>query len=199
MNLTYIDALHLVLILLAYLLGSLSSAIFVSRCFGLPDPRKEGSNNPGATNMMRLGGRLPAAITLTGDVLKGVLPVALGVYFELPPWLISALFFAAVIGHVFPIYTHFQGGKGVATYIGGLIGLSPPLAGLFISVWLLVFLLCRISSLAAMVALIVMPIAVYFLMDMAYLPVFIALTIIILWRHKSNITRLCQGQESQIK
>lgn len=183
----------------SYLLGALSSAMGVSRLFNLPDPKTAGSENPGATNMLRLGGRLPAFLTLLGDMLKGLIPVALAKYFYGEPWFVSAVFFAVVLGHIFPVFYRFKGGKGVATYLGGLLGLSPWLGGSFLLAWIVVFLISRISSLSAMVALVAVPLTAYWTGDRLYVGVLLLLAGIILWRHWPNVQRLSQGKESRFK
>lgn len=183
----------------SYLLGSLSSAIIVCRLFRLPDPRLAGSHNPGTTNVLRLGGKLPAALTLLGDLLKGLLPVAAAHYFVGNPWLVSAVFFAAVVGHLYPVFFGFKGGKGVATFIGGIFGLSPLLGAIFVLTWFGIFVLTRYSSLSAIIAIITMPFWIYFRLDRRYMVVFIVLGLLILWRHRDNIVRLCHGKESKFK
>lgn len=136
----------------AYLLGSLSSAIIVCKAFGLPDPRSQGSKNPGATNVMRIGGKKLAVLVLVGDVLKGVVAVLLAKTLGLSGELLAAAGFAVFLGHCFPVFFSFKGGKGVATAMGALLALSPFIAGLTFLVWLIVFAVFRYSSLAAMTA-----------------------------------------------
>jgi glycerol-3-phosphate acyltransferase PlsY len=182
---------------LAYCLGSLSSAILVCRLFSLPDPRVAGSKNPGATNVLRLGGRLPAFLTLLGDILKGFLPVLLVKLVTSNPYIISAVLLAAILGHLYPVFFQFKGGKGVATAIGALLALSPVLGILFVCIWLIVFALTRYSSLSAMLATVCMPLCAWFV-DKRYIPVLLLLAIIILWRHRENIARLVKGQEDKV-
>lgn len=141
------------LTLLAYLIGSLSFAILLSRLTGLPDPRASGSGNPGATNMLRLAGRRLAIATLFGDLLKGLLPVLLAARLDLSVQQQGWVGLAAVIGHLYPLYFRFRGGKGVATAAGALLGLYLPAALLAVVAWLAVFRLTRTSSLAALIAL----------------------------------------------
>ncbi|HKY69998.1 MAG TPA: glycerol-3-phosphate 1-O-acyltransferase PlsY, partial [Gammaproteobacteria bacterium] len=138
--------------LLAYLVGSISSAVLVSRLFGLPDPRQAGSHNPGTTNVLRLGGKWPAALTLLGDVLKGFVPVFIAKIFLINPWGIGLIGLSAFLGHLYPLYFNFVGGKGVATFWGVLMAWYPLLALAFGFTWLLVAFLLRISSLASLVA-----------------------------------------------
>lgn len=181
----------------AYLVGSISSAILICRIFKLPDPRTQGSGNPGATNVMRLGGRIPAALTLCGDVLKGWLPVFLVQFFTDNPLIVILTLLAAVCGHLFPIFFKFKGGKGVATALGGIAGLSLPLAGIFIATWCGVFAIFRISSLSALIAIASLPGWALFLHPKTYALGLLLLAIIIIWRHKSNIERLLQGKEGK--
>jgi len=182
------------LALLAYLLGSLSFAILLSRLAGGPDPRASGSGNPGATNMLRVAGKRLAILTLLGDLLKGLLPVLaaylLGFELQQQAW----IGLAAVIGHLYPLYFRFQGGKGVATAAGMLLGLYAPAALLAIGVWVLTFLMTRTSSLAALIA---TPMALPLLawqQPAALLPV-CALTGLIVWRHRGNLRDLMAGRE----
>ncbi|MHB1174262.1 MAG: glycerol-3-phosphate 1-O-acyltransferase PlsY [Sulfuriferula sp.] len=190
------------LIVLAYLIGSLSFAVIVSRLFGLPDPRKHGSGNPGATNMLRTGRKSAAALTLIGDMVKGWLAVYLARYFGAQHGVeIAATYGAAVavfLGHLYPIFFSFKGGKGVATALGVLLALSPWLGLVALASWLIVFALTRISSLAALSAATLAPILGSYLIG-GTLPV-AALCIIsalIFWRHRTNIRRLLAGEEGR--
>ncbi|GBL47304.1 acyl-phosphate:glycerol-3-phosphate O-acyltransferase PlsY [Sulfuriferula multivorans] len=191
------------LIVLAYLIGSLSFAVIVSRLFGLPDPRKHGSGNPGATNMLRTGRKSAAALTLIGDMSKGWLAVYLARYFGAQHGVeITATYGAAVavfLGHLYPIFFGFKGGKGVATALGILFAISPWLGLAALASWLIVFALTRISSLAALTAATLAPILVSYLIG-GTLPV-AALCIIsalIFWRHRTNIHRLLAGEEGRV-
>ena len=182
------------LALLAYLLGSLSFAILLSRLADGPDPRASGSGNPGATNMLRVAGKRLAILTLLGDLLKGLLPVLaaylLGFDLQHQAW----IGLAAVIGHLYPLYFRFQGGKGVATAAGMLLGLYPPAALLAISAWLLTFVLTRTSSLAALIATpLTLPLLAW-QQPAALLPA-CALTGLIVWRHRGNLRDLMAGRE----
>lgn len=181
----------------AYLMGSISSAILICRLFGLPDPRLEGSKNPGTTNVLRIGGKFPAALTLLCDVAKGVIPVLLVKYFTTNPWIVSAVLLAAILGHLYPVFFGFKGGKGVATAIGALFALSLYLGGIFIFVWIGVFALCRYSSASALIATITMPAFAYGFLDERYLPALILLALIIVIKHKENIVRLFAGKETK--
>ena len=183
----------------AYLLGSVSSAILVSRALGLPDPRTTGSRNPGATNVLRIGGRKAAAVTLLGDLLKGVVPVVAGHALGIAPPALTAIGAAAFAGHVFPLYYGFAGGKGVATFIGVGFALQPWLGAMFVAVWLLVAALTRYSSLAALLATAATPLGAWWLgQPMGAIALFVAMAVLIFWRHRPNIRKLLAGEESKI-
>ena len=180
----------------AYLIGSISSAIIICRLMGLPDPREQGSGNPGATNVMRIGGKKAAAITLLGDMLKGLIPVYAAKVAGFPIELVAATGLAAFMGHLYPILFGFKGGKGVATSVGVLLGFSWALGFAFMLTWFLVYKLGKISSLSALVASILSPAFAWFIVgDKAYLTASIVMMIFLLWRHKSNIQRLLAGEE----
>jgi len=182
------------LTLLAYLTGSLSFAILISRLAGAPDPRAGGSGNPGATNMLRLAGKRLAIWTLFGDLLKGVLPVLLAASLGLSVQQQAWIGLAAVLGHLYPLYFSFRGGKGVATAAGALLGLYPPAAFLALGAWLLVFRLTRTSSAAALVALpVCLPLLAWQRPD-ALLPMSLLASLII-WRHRNNLRDLFAGRE----
>lgn len=185
---------------IAYLLGSISSAVIVSRAMGFPDPREVGSGNPGATNVLRLGGKSAAALTLLGDILKGLIPVAAARLFTPEPWVIALVGLAAFLGHLFPIFFRFRGGKGVATGLGVYLGLSPWLGLGLVVTWLLVAALTRYSSLAALVAAALSPLYIWYLMpETAYLLVGLVMAVLLLWRHRTNISKLLAGTESKIR
>ena len=184
-----------ILFVAAYLGGSISSAILVCRLFGLPDPRTEGSHNPGATNVLRLGGKPAAALTLAGDVLKGVIPVVVAVHWLELPLLIAALAgWFAFVGHLFPVFFQFRGGKGVATAFGLLFALHWPTALVTGTVWLVLFTALRISSAASMAAFVVMPVVVA-LWQPAVLWPMILLSAVLIGRHHGNIRKLLSGEE----
>ncbi|MDG6773755.1 glycerol-3-phosphate 1-O-acyltransferase PlsY [Thiomicrorhabdus sp. ZW0627] len=184
----------------AYLLGSLSSAIIVCKLMGYDDPRQGGSGNPGATNVKRLYGNKPAAITLIGDMLKGVLPVAVAHWAALSPEAIVLVGFAAFIGHLYPVFFGFHGGKGVATMLGVMFGLSLPIGLAVAGTWLFVAKVLKISSLSALIATALAPVYVYFLSgEVSWTAVTLVMTMILFWRHKGNIQRLLSGEESRIK
>ncbi|MFE1816174.1 glycerol-3-phosphate 1-O-acyltransferase PlsY [Metapseudomonas otitidis] len=182
------------LAILAYLLGSLSFAILLSRVFGTADPRAEGSGNPGATNMLRVAGKRLAILTLLGDLLKGLLPVLvarlIGLDLQEQAW----VGLAAVLGHLYPLYFNFRGGKGVATAAGMLLGLYPPAALLALSAWVLTFYLTRTSSLASLIATpLTLPLLAW-QQPVALLPMS-ALCGLIVWRHRGNLRDLFAGRE----
>lgn len=185
--------------LIAYLIGSISSAIIVCRLMGLPDPRSQGSGNPGATNVLRSGGKKAAAITLVGDAAKGLLPVLLATLTSASPQVIGLTAIAAVLGHVFPIFFQFRGGKGVATAFGTAFGVSWVGGLLAIATWLAIALAFRYSSLAALTALALLP--VFFWITVKSVALVIAAVVIaalVFWRHQENIARLVAGSESKI-
>lgn len=185
------------MLVLAYLLGSISSAILVSRLFRLPDPRTHGSNNPGATNVYRLGGKLPAVMVLIFDILKGTIPVWGAYFLKLDPLMLGLVGVAACLGHMYPIFFSFNGGKAVATAFGTLLPIGLSLGGLLISTWLIVVAVTRYSSLAALVAVSLAPLYTWLIKPLYTLPVTF-LTVLIIFRHRSNISRLFQGEEPQV-
>jgi len=193
---------------LAYLIGSLSFAVIVSRAFGLSDPRTYGSGNPGATNVLRSGSKKAAAVTLLLDALKGFVPVVLvkyaGPQFGLEEGTLALVAIAAFLGHLFPVFFQFKGGKGVATALGVLLGISGWLGLLVLLTWLAVAVISRYSSLSALIASIAAPVY-YVLLDGSLwsaekplLAAIIAMSALLLWRHAQNIGRLLKGQESKI-
>lgn len=186
-------------IIVAYLLGSLSTAIIVCKLMSLPDPRAQGSGNPGATNVLRIGGKKAAALTLVGDLLKGLIPVALTQVSGAEPSVLAGVAFAAVLGHVLPIFFRFQGGKGVATSFGVLLGLAWPVALVVLAVWLLVARVFRISSLSALVAALTAPFAMFWLSPhMEFFWLVVSISLLLLWRHRSNLQNLLAGKEGKI-
>lgn len=189
----------LIIILLAYALGSISSAIIVCRILKLPDPRTQGSLNPGATNVLRIGGKKAAAITLVGDFIKGVIPVAVAQGLGQPYWAIAAAGVAALLGHMYPIFFRFQGGKGVATALGVIVTAAWPVGLLLTATWLVAAKLFKISSLAALIATCAAPLYAYaFRLPMPYLLMVATISMLVLWRHRANIQRLLSGSESKI-
>jgi acyl phosphate:glycerol-3-phosphate acyltransferase len=179
-----------------YLLGSVSCAIITCRIMGLPDPREQGSGNPGATNVMRFGGKKAAGITLLGDFLKGFIPVYLAHSFGMS-FLVQALVgLAAFLGHLYPLFFGFKGGKGVATSLGVLLGFSWLLGLAVIGTWLLVYKLGNISSLSALIASLLSPIYAWFIVgEITIVAAAVLMTLLLLYRHKSNIQRLIAGEE----
>ena len=193
-----------IFIVVAYLIGSVSFAVVVSRYFGLPDPRTYGSGNPGATNVLRTGRKAAAALTLIGDAAKGA--CALWLARQLAPsmqfgeFTLAAVALAAFVGHLFPAYYRFKGGKGVSTAAGILVALDIRIAGIVLLVWLLIVLASRYSSLGAIVAALAAPVAtIYFLGWGPYAWMVLAMTALLLWRHRANIARLMNGTESRIR
>ena len=181
-----------------YLLGSVSSAIIFCQLAGLPDPRENGSRNPGTTNVLRIGGRLSALGVLLFDVLKGMLPVALALRFRLEPSEIGFIALAACLGHVFPIFFHFRGGKGVATALGTLIPFGMEISGLSLATWLITFLVFRYSSLSAVITALILPAFVWWYKPEFTFPVALVCCLLV-YRHHDNIQRLWRGQEDRIR
>ena len=185
------------LLIFAYLLGSVSSAILLSKAMGFEDPRSGGSNNPGATNVLRIAGKKAAFLTLVGDCLKGLVPVLVARWLEADPLIIALTAFAAFNGHCFPIFFGFKGGKGVATAIAATVGFNWIAGAVLIAIWLLFAKVFKISSLAAIISFGLLPLLIYWReQDLQVSAVFAAISVILIWRHKSNIQRLIQGSES---
>ncbi|MGQ4003876.1 glycerol-3-phosphate 1-O-acyltransferase PlsY [Francisellaceae bacterium CB52] len=186
------------LLIFAYLLGSINSAIIVCYIFRLPSPRSIGSGNPGTTNVLRIGGKVPAVITLAFDILKGLAPVIIARMLTDNEFIIACTALYAILGHVFPIFFGFKGGKGVATLIGTLFGFWWALGLIFVVTWLIVAMISRYSSLSALVATVVASVALIFTANLQVATPFLIIAILILVKHKSNIQRLISGQESKI-
>jgi glycerol-3-phosphate acyltransferase PlsY len=200
-------SLELLVIPIAYLIGSISFAVVVSKCMRLPDPHSYGSGNPGATNVLRTGNKLAAILTLVGDALKGYLAVMLArmllgeasLTSTLNAWLLCGVVIAVFLGHLFPIFHGFKGGKGVATACGILFGINWILGAATLVTWIIVATFMRYSSLAALAAAVFGPI--YFVFLFGFQPMAIALAFIcalLIWRHRSNIRNLMNGTESRI-
>ena len=188
------------LVFAAYLLGSVSSAILVCRVLGLPDPRTLGSNNPGATNVLRIGGKKAAAITLVGDSLKGLLPMVAGHLLGMAPAVLAATGLAAVLGHLYPVFFGFRGGKGVATALGVQVGLWWPIGLTVAGIWLFVAKVLRISSLSALVSMALAPLVVWlFWPDEALIGMQLVISGLLFWRHRGNIRNLISGTEGKIQ
>ena len=187
------------LVFIAYLLGSVNSAIIVSQVLNLPDPRTSGSGNPGATNILRTGNKSAAAITLLGDILKGFIPVFATKFIIGNELAIAMVCLAALLGHMFPIYYKFQGGKGVATTLGVLIGVNWLLSLVWILGWLTIAILFKYSSLAALVAtILVLIISWYWNFNVWTFSMLIIITALIFWRHHANIINLINGNENKL-
>jgi len=187
----------LVLLGFAYLLGSISSAILLSKIMGFEDPRTEGSNNPGATNVLRIAGKKAAFLTLVGDFLKGLVPVLCAHWLEFSLLLVALTGFGAFIGHCFPVFFRFQGGKGVATAIAVTLAFDWIAGAILIANWLLIARVFKISSLAAIVSFAMVPLVIFWrTQDLWVASVFVLLSAILIWRHQRNIERLIRGSES---
>ncbi len=194
---TLMGLIGLFFITAAYLLGSVSSAVLICRIFQLPDPRNHGSKNPGATNVYRLGGKTPAVLVLVCDLLKGMIPVWLGYYAGLAPIVLGLVGIAACLGHMYPIFFHFEGGKGVATALGGVLPIGLDLAALLILTWLITLKLRGYSSLAAIVSVTLAPLYTWLIKPEYTLPVAM-LSCLIIIRHQGNITRLRNNTETKV-
>lgn len=181
----------------AYLFGSISSAVLICRIFALPDPRVAGSKNPGATNVLRLGGRIPAVLVLVFDILKGTIPVWSAYFLEIDPISLGFIAVAACVGHIYPVFFSFKGGKAVATAFGSLLPIGLSLAGLLVATWIAVVAVTRYSSLAALITVSLAPLYTWWIKPLYTLPVTF-LTILIVFRHRANIVRLVQGKEPKV-
>jgi glycerol-3-phosphate acyltransferase PlsY len=195
----------LFLVVGAYLLGSVSSAILVCRVMGLPDPRSQGSNNPGATNVLRIGGKKAAAITLLGDMLKGLVPMLAAHLLDMGPAVLAATGLTAFLGHLYPLYFGFQGGKGVATALGVQLGLYWPIGLSVAAIWLFVAKVLKISSLSALVCMALAPLLVWIFWPhgqgeglMLVVGMQVTITLILFWRHRTNIRNLLSGTEGKL-
>ena len=185
--------------LCGYLLGSVSTAIITCKLMGLADPRTTGSNNPGATNVLRAGGKKAAAITLIGDMLKGLLPVLIAVLLEMPNEVIAATGLAAFLGHLYPLYYAFKGGKGVATILGVLLGTHWLLGTGTIGIWLGMAAVFRYSSLSALVAASGSPVLAWYIVQSPVITASVSImAALLVWRHRSNIKKLLSGEEDKI-
>lgn len=190
----------ILLVLGGYLFGSISTAILTCQLMGLPDPRTEGSGNPGATNVLRLGGKKAAFLTLAGDMLKGLIPVLIAQALHASPLIQSATALAAFLGHLYPVFFSFQGGKGVATALGVALGLYWPVGMSVAAIWLLMAFLFRISSLSALTAMLLAPACFWLLKpEPAFIGVSIVITLMLFWRHRTNIRDLLNGTEGRIE
>lgn len=186
-----------IMMLAAYLCGSISSAVLVSKLFRLPDPRLHGSGNPGATNVLRLGGKLPAVLVLVFDILKGTIPVWGSYFLKIEPLYLGLIAISACVGHIFPLFFGFKGGKAVATAFGAMMPIGLDLAGLLIASWLIIVAITGYSSLAAILTVSLAPVFTWFIKPLYTIPV-LMLSVLIIVRHRENIVRLWHGKESKV-
>jgi glycerol-3-phosphate acyltransferase PlsY len=192
--------LEALLILGGYLLGSVSSAVLTCQLLGLPDPRTQGSGNPGATNVLRIGGKKAAAVTLLGDMLKGLIPVLVAKFLGAGMAIQAATAVAAFLGHLYPVFFGFKGGKGVATLLGVLLGIHWPVGLLTIATWLVIAKVFNISSLAALLSILITPLYIWWLIpDTTLIIAMLLMGALLFWRHRSNIRNLLEGTEGKIK
>jgi len=187
----------LAMIIAAYLLGSISSAILICKLLGLPDPRSTGSHNPGATNVLRISNKATAATVLFFDILKGVIPVWGAFFLNIEPIYLGFIGLAACLGHMYPLFFNFKGGKAVATAFGVFLPIGLSLGALLILTWLVVAKLSRYSSLAAIVTVLMAPFYVYLIKPL-YMYEALMLAGLIVFRHKENIVRLIKGTEPKL-
>lgn len=184
---------------LAYLLGSVSTGVVVARLMGLADPRATGSKNPGATNLLRYGGKAAAALTLAGDILKGAIAVLVARAVTDDATILALVGLAVFLGHLWPVFFGFRGGKGVATALGVWLALAPWVGLALIATWIAMAFLFRYSSLSALTAAAIAPLYVYLLMPQpAYLAMMVAMSALLVFRHRANIARLLAGTETKI-
>jgi glycerol-3-phosphate acyltransferase PlsY len=188
-----------ILVFLAYLLGSISAAILVCRLIGAGDPREGGSGNPGATNVLRLAGKKAAALTLVGDCLKGWLPLFIAGFFSSDSFLLACIGLAAFLGHLYPLFFGFRGGKGVATALGVFAGFSGVVALAVMASWFVMAKVFKLSSLAALVSAALAPLYIWLLVgDQNFLIASLIIAALLTWRHRGNIERLRSGTEAKI-
>ncbi len=188
----------IIAITIAYLIGSISAAILICRLMGLPDPRDSGSGNPGATNVLRVGGKLPAALTLLGDALKGLIPVAVTALLIQHEPTTAVVALAAFLGHLYPVFFDFRGGKGVATALGALFGIGLSTGLLAVLSWLLVCLAFRISSLAALITFTLVPLYLLSTGQNAFAVVYVVIAGMLYYSHRENIKRILAGTEPKV-
>lgn len=194
-----LEPIYLIYALAAYLLGSISTAIITCKLMGLKDPRRVGSNNPGATNVLRHGGKKAAIITLLGDMLKGLLPVLIVSHLDPAAEAVSITGLSAFLGHIYPVYYRFKGGKGVATFYGVLLGINWMAGIAALVVWLLVAFVFKMSALSALVSALASPFIVWYITNTNILIVTTMLmTLVLYWRHRSNISNMLAGKEHRI-
>lgn len=186
------------LILIAYLLGSVSSAIIVCKLTGKEDPREVGSNNPGTTNVYRIAGTNAAVFTLFGDIAKGLIPVWFAQMADMSIFVQTYVAIAALVGHCYPVFFKFKGGKGVATAFGGLVILHWTIGLSLLAIWLGTIVISRTSSVAAMVAALTVPLSAFYVLPEAMLPL-CAMALLVVWRHHENIINIINGEEKNFK
>ncbi len=185
------------MMLVAYLCGSVSSAVIICHLFRLPDPRRHGSGNPGATNVLRLGGTVPAVLVLVVDVLKGTIPVWASYFLKIEAFYLGMIAVFACLGHIYPLFFGFKGGKAVATAFGTMLPIGLDLAGLLVSTWMILVGATGYSSFAAIVTVCLAPIFTWFIKPLYTVPV-LMISILIVIRHRHNLLRLWQGNESKV-
>ena len=192
---------NVICVIIAYLIGSLETSVLLSKLFKFPDPRSQGSRSAGATNVLRTAGKNQALLTLIGDVLKGAVAVLIARLFHAEPFFLALAALAAVIGHIFPCFFQFKGGKGVATAFGGILMLTPFIALLLAVLWLVVVFATRFVSLASLITAAAAPILVLIFssLRMAYFLPLLIMAGLIIWKHKDNIRRLRLGTENKVK
>lgn len=188
----------IIAVVIAYLIGSISTAIVTCKLMGLPDPRQQGSGNPGATNVLRLGGKKAAIITLIGDMIKGVIPVLAAKWYGLDSLGLSLVAFAAFIGHLYPVFFGFKGGKGVATAFGCLVAISWPLGVALAATWLLIAIVFRYSSLAALLTAAFAPFYAWYFTQPDFTIMTSVISLFLIYRHRQNVHNLVTGHESKI-
>lgn len=184
---------------IAYLIGSISTAVLVCKFMGLPNPTTEGSKNPGATNVLRVGGKNAAIIVLAADAAKGFISVLIAKIFAVSGFGLGLVAAAAVVGHIFPLFSGFKGGKGVATALGGILGLSIIVGFISAIIWAGVAFITKYASLASLVALALAPVFMLFISNSAYFIPVAVITALVAWRHMGNIERLRSGTESKLE
>lgn len=194
---------YLIVALLAYLAGSISFAVIVSAAMGLSDPRSYGSKNPGATNVLRSGNKVAAILTLLGDALKGFAAVWLAqwatLHYDLDPTVIAVAAIAVFVGHLYPVFFRFRGGKGVATAAGVLFAINPVLGAATLATWLIIAFFFRYSSLAALAAALFAPFYDFYMFGRNPLLIAVLLmSVLLIWRHRTNISKLLAGQEGRL-
>ena len=188
----------IIAILTAYLMGSISTAIIVCWLMRLPDPRSVGSHNPGTTNVLRIGGKQAAFLTLCGDMLKGFLPVLIAKWYPFTPFILSIIALSAFLGHLFPVFFRFRGGKGVATLLGCLFALNIPLGLAAALTWIITIALFRYSSLSSLVTATLAPFYAWYFADNAYIVAIALMSLLLIYRHQPNIRNLLTGKENRV-